>query len=143
MSSLFLVLVIICFGMQNICSKEYNVKIKGGAFTFASAVSFFALVFFVVTSDEGFEFTSDILVYSVIFAIAYGTATIASVLAILNGPLSLTSLVIQYSLIIPTVYGLIFLDEPLELMLIVGILLLVVSLFFINKEDARQEKGLP
>ena len=142
MSSLFLVIVIICFGVQNICSKEYNTKIKGGAFAFASASSLFSLIFFVLTSGQNFTFTSDILVYSVGFAIAYGTCVVTSVLAIQNGPLSLTSLIIQYSLIIPTFYGLAFLDEPLEVLLIVGVLLLIVSLFFINKEDSEQEKRI-
>ena len=59
------------------------------------------------------------------------------VLAVANGSLSLTSLFISYSLMIPTFYGLVFLKDSISFGFIPGLTLLAVSLFLVNKGDKK------
>ena len=63
-------------------------------------------------------------------------------LAICTGPLALTSLILQYSLVLPALYGLIVLDEAMSAMLILGIVMLLVSLVFINIESKGEKKKI-
>ena len=92
--------------------------------------------FFVVTSSE-LNFSLSFIPYSIGFAIAYAVASVFIVLAIAYGSLSLTSLFISYSSMIPTFYGLI-LGDDISKGFIPGMILLVISLFLTNKMD---EKG--
>jgi len=75
------------------------------------------------------------LPYSVGFGAAYATATVFSVLAVANGSISLSALMISYSLILPTLYGLLFLHDPIGIGLLPGIALLMISLFLTNKKS--------
>jgi drug/metabolite transporter (DMT)-like permease len=61
---------------------------------------------------------------------------VTSVLALGCGSLALTSLISGYSLVLPTVFGLILWEEPLYLTQVIGFAILVVSLYFANKRSA-------
>ena len=128
--------------MQSVSEKEYNIKTNGGAFTFLAGAALFAGLFFVISSGGKLSFTPDMLFYSVCFAIAYALAVIGSFLAIKTGPLSFTSLISSYSLIIPTFYGIFFLNEKVSFSIIIGIILLLVSLALINAEKKETERKI-
>jgi drug/metabolite transporter (DMT)-like permease len=53
-------------------------------------------------------------------------------LAIKTGSLSLSALIMQYSLIVPAIYGILMLGEPPKITLFIGLLLLIVSLILVN-----------
>lgn len=133
-------LVVLGVSIQAIAKKAYNEKVTGGAFSFTAATALFALIIFIITSKGQFNFPPELLPYSAWFAICYCGACVCSFLAIVTGSLSLTSLVTQYSLIIPTFYGFIMLGEETKLTLFIGIALLLVSLIFINFEGKQEKK---
>ena len=142
MNALYLLMVIVGVSVQQVARKAYNTRVTGGTYSFPAASAFVALLFFVVSSGGEFRFSPEILGYSVLFAFSYGVSVVSSLLAIGCGPLSLTALMIQYSLIVPAVYGLIALDETPGLLLVVGIVLLLISLVFINMEKKGEEKKI-
>jgi drug/metabolite transporter (DMT)-like permease len=91
----------------------------------------------------GFKFVFDaaILPYVFAFGTAYGTASVASYFAIRKGSLSLTSLVTSYSLVIPTMYGLLFLGDDAGVFFYIGLALLLISLLVIGlKRDEGEGK---
>ncbi len=135
-----LLLAISGVSYQQIAKKIYGSRVKGGAHLFSAMSAFVAALFFVLTSGMSFEYTTEAFFYSVLFAIAYGTATLCSFLAIEHGPLSLSSLMLSYSTALPTVYGILFLDEAVEVHTVIGLVLLCASLFFINYEGKQTEK---
>ena len=98
-------------------------------------VSFFALLFFLLTADR-ISFINEILPYSVGFAAVYALATVCLGLAIKTGSLAITSLIISYSLIIPTLYGFVFLKEKTTILL-----LLLISLFLVRAKAQGEEKS--
>lgn len=53
------------------------------------------------------------------------------------GSLSVTSLIFSFSLLIPTLYGLFFLNEPVEVGFFPGLVLLIISLILINKKEDK------
>ncbi len=139
MSTVVLIATILGVSLQNIVKKAYNVKVGGGAFIFSAASAVLAALFFVFSSIGSFEYSSEFLPYSVGFSIFYSMGVAFSVIAIMTGPLSLTSLISSYSLVIPALYG-IMTGDKVDGFLVGGIVLLLVSLFFVNMEKKDDKK---
>ena len=136
LNALYLISIIIGVSGQNIAQKPFTKKVgDGGVYFFNAVLSAVALLFFVVTSSE-MHFDTSFIPYSVGFAVAYAVASVFMVLAIAYGSLSLTSLFVSYSLLIPTFYGL-MMGEMVGAGFIPGMILLLVSLFLTNKSDEK------
>ena len=82
-----------------------------------------------------------ILPYSAGFAAVYALATVYSVMALEIGSLAITSLVLSYSLIIPTLYGILFLNEKITPLKCGGILLLLLSFFLVRAQTKEDDKA--
>lgn len=137
MIALYLVAIIIGSAAQTIVKKEFNRKSAGGgAYLFSTVCSVMALLFFLLTSSD-LQFSWSTVPYALAFAASYAIATVCAVIAISCGPLSLTSLFISYSLTVPTLYGLVFLHEPISVTFVAGFALLLLSLLLANKKTAR------
>lgn len=135
MSALYLIIIILGVSGQNVAQKMYTKKVaRGGALLFSAITAFFSMLFFVVTS-RGLHWDPEIAPYSLAFAISFALSGICGVLAVAEGPLSLSSLMISYSLMIPTIYGIVFLREPVSVSFLLGMGLLIVSLFLVNKKN--------
>lgn len=134
MSIFYLILIIAGVSGQNITKKMYTEKAKkGGAYLFSACTAICSMLFFIVTLKD-FTWDNAIIPYSIAFAVSFAVANLFGVLAIANGPLSLSSLMISYSLMIPTFYGIFFLKEPVSICFLIGLGLLIVSLFLVNKK---------
>ena len=140
MPYLLLVTIAASITAQNALKKQYNLHSKKPApFFFSLMLSAVAMLFFILTSGFRLEFNSGIIVYSVGFALSYGAALIGTMQAIASGPLALTLLFSSYSLLIPTVHGLIALDEKLGTVGIIGLALLILSILLLNlKKDSEK-----
>lgn len=139
-----LLLSLTVFGglVQLIAKKAYSKKIKGGAFIHSALSMFFSLIVFVIISGGKLNFVAQLIPYSVLFAILFSSAFIGSFLALSVGPISLTGLISSYSLLVPTIYGILFLNEPTSILLYIGIFLVAVSLFLVNREKKGSEKKI-
>ncbi len=138
--ALIISVCVITLTVQNIFTKQYNLKCPKGEYTYAALRILFALLFFVVTT-KNIQLSAEIIPYSIAFASVYIIATITSVLALKLGSLAITSLIMSYSLIIPTVYGLIFNNEKLTAIKGFGIAFLLVSLFLIRAKSEENEQS--
>ena len=133
MNVLILVAIIMGVSLENVFKKSFNVKTDGkGAYFFTAFSSLFAMLFFVFTTNN-LSFDAKILPYAIGFGASYMACGVCVVLALSCGPLSLSSLILSYSLILPTLYGLVFLHDPVGPMLVIGIVLLGISLLLVNK----------
>lgn len=138
MDYFWIVIIVISMAFQNVCKKQYTLICAQKPYWFSAVSSFAAMLFFLILSGFKPEFNSDLLPYSICFAVVFAAATVGSCQAIKYGSLSITMLVISYSLIIPTLHGIIMLDESLSVCGTIGIVLLMISLFLINiKKDAK------
>ena len=133
MAYLFLVLIILEGSLEVVLAKEYNLKTaKPNCNLFTAVVCFCALCFFLLNSGGRLSFEASLIPYSLGFAVAFGTASATAIFAIKTGPISITSLMSSYSLLIPTFYGLLFLKETPHTTLYFGLAAWAVSLFLIN-----------
>lgn len=134
---LYLIIIILGLTIQNIVKKPYTQKNgEKGVYFFTMLVSLSATVFFALTS-KSLKFDVAFLPYSFLFAVFFCLGTIFGVLSVSAGSLSLTSLFVSYSLMIPTFYGLIFLNSNTSVFFIIGIILLLASLWLVNKKSEK------
>lgn len=139
-NALLLLTIVIFVSVQSVMKKIYNTKVTGGALSFSAASCVAALVVFLITSGGKLNFNTEFLIYSVLFAASYSVTVVTNLLAIKTGPLSLTCLVTSFSLIVPTLYGILALNEPVSTNLLIGLALLVVALLLINLEEKGEKK---
>lgn len=146
MSYIFLAIVVVLISAQNIAKKQYNLKAeRPHGFAFSAIIALFALIVFLITAKFKLNLSPDLIPYSIGFAVSYGAALVGTLLAIMWGPLSITLLINSYSLIIPTLYGLIALDEKFTAIKALGLALLTLSLLLIStvleqKNDLQRRK---
>jgi drug/metabolite transporter (DMT)-like permease len=138
MNALFLVITVISLTVQSVFKKAYLGK-KSSVFLFNSLTGLAAAAVFFVFAKGKFDFCAEIFPYIISFAVCFIVCMFSSFMAIKTGSLALTSLVISYSLVIPTLYGIIFRKDPTILLFYIGISLLILSLFLVNFEKGEQK----
>lgn len=141
MDAVLILCAVISNVAQMIVQKESGKK-KLGVYTFSLMSILVAIVFYIFTAMGSFEFSPVIIKYAVVYAIGFCLAMIFSILSVRVGPLSLSTLFSSCGLLIPTAYGLIFLNEEISATLIIGLIFLVGALVFANKEKKGDEKKI-
>ncbi len=139
---LLLALTTVAMSGQAIATKQYNKKSFSAPIIYTVMSALSALPVFIISSGFKLQFNLETLVYSVFFALAYAAALIGITLAISWGPLSISTLIQSYSLIIPTIYGIVFLDEPIKQTTVIGFILLVISLFAVNYVKGNKQSKI-
>ncbi len=133
MQYILLLAIIVCITLQTVGQKHYNIKTSDrGIFAYGSLTALGAALVFLISSGFDLHFSPEILPYSIAFGISYGVSMVFIVLAFRHGPVALTNLINDYSLIIPTFYGIIFLGDVPSIYFWAGLALLMISLFFVN-----------
>ena len=132
MNLIFYFLNVMCSAGQSTLGKLY--ARRGGAslpFNINKA-AIGTLLFLVLGLINGFS----LHLHTALFGIGYGIFLCISMhtgfKALSMGPMALTSILASFSLIIPFLFGILFWNEALTLFKILGILLLLLSILFIN-----------
>ena len=145
MNLINIILIIAIIGataLHRVGSKSYIMTVPRGAFTFSVLNTACAIVVFVIFGGFSFDFPPSLYLYAVVFSAFFLIAAVFALLAIGAGSLAITSMIVAYAPVIPTIYGLVFLDEPLSVTLFVGIFFLAVSLILINFEQKGEKKKI-
>ncbi len=141
MKYLLLIAAITAGTLQTIATKQYNEKNKRPNYLLYTAVSgLFAMGFFWIAAGFRLQLSMEFVPYSIGFAVAYGSCMISLNAAIATGPLSITSLMNSCSLIIPTMYGILFLKEPMKSTSYAGILFLLLAIFLVNVKKEKESR---
>lgn len=140
-NALLLFIIILSGGFQGIIRKKFAIRAPSASFSFTTGNMIFVLLFFIITC-RNFTYPKELLPYSIGMATSFCVAGVTGMLAIVTGSLALSSLIGSYSLILPAIYGIVFLDEPTSIAFYIGLLLLLISLFFINFEPKGEKKQI-
>lgn len=144
MSALLFLLNAVCYAGQSATGKYYAAR-GGQAQSFNLSKSFSAaLLFFIwiIIGRKGIHLRT--LPYALLYGICLAVSMHAGFMALSQGPMALTSIMAAMSLLIPSLWGLIFWQEQLSLLSGIGILLLTISIVFINykKQGTVSKKWL-
>lgn len=147
---LLILITAVCLSLQDVSKMCYSCVDDGkkmGIYTYYFISVLVTMAVFVVNLSADIFYEPIMLPYAVGFAICYFVAVLFTLKAIEVGPLSLTSLVISYSMLIPSLYGLVFLHEEISTIKVVGLIMLFISLFCVesgkrDKNSAAKEYGV-
>ncbi len=84
-----------------------------------------------------FETTPKVLLYSLIFGVCFALTNIGIINAVKCGPVSLTALMLNFSMIGASIWGLLFWSSPITWKVVAGLIFVVVSLFFCTYNKAE------
>ena len=138
MNGVFYIFNVLCSAGQSALGKQYS-KNGGASLPFnMNKAAIGTLLFLVIGLINGFSLHFE----TILFGIGYGISLCLSMhtgfKALSIGPMALTSIIASFSLIIPFLFGIIFWNEGLTIFKCIGILLLLLSILFIN---LKKENG--
>ena len=144
---LFLMLAILMSGIYSIGLKPANSRCHSLAelqlfnACFSATAMVGALASALITKGNLYIPLSGILT-AALFGCVFSLCVFTNLKALEDGPLSLTTLIVNFSLIFPLIYSFCFLGEPITPVRIIGILLLVVCMFLFTNPKVTGEKKI-
>lgn len=141
MAYLLVGLVIVTTVSQSLILKQYQLKTRENTnlFLYTSLVSVFAMLFFLLSSGGALSFRKELLPYSLAYGMVYCMSLFGGTNSVCRGSLSISMLILQCSLIIPALFGIVFFKERISSFGYVGIILLFVSLFLVNTKNEQMK----
>lgn len=93
-----------------------------------------ALILFLLISFYSMQFHLPTVLFASWYGLTLFFSTWFGYLALMNGSMALTSLIVSYSVIIPCFFGIAFLGETPGVMRIAGIILLLISMYLLKQQ---------
>lgn len=142
MDYLYLIASVLFNSSAGILGGYYNRKNEGRRDTTAiynliQLASVFIGWVLIFLTDISFEIR--VLPYALLFAAAFTGVMIGQLNALKTGPIALTSLMVQLSLIGTTVWGFFFWDSPVTVFVILGLILVALSLVLCLCSGKKEE----
>ncbi len=131
MPYLYLVLSVLTGASSSIFGKFFNRR-NDGRKDSGTVYNFFLMISVCIGWGVmlvlDFSFDAAVLLYSLLFALCYSTCNLGLINALKHGPAALTSLFINLSMILTTVWGFIFWNADLTVPVAIGLVLVIVSI---------------
>lgn len=128
---LLLTASIICAALNNIFLHLYNDKknYTCNIFAFNAIVSLIWTLIFIIVGGGFGHASLTTIVYGLIYGVIIALFLMFKMASLGSGPVSITSLIGCCSLIVPTLFGLIFYEETVNYLQIIGLVVLFVALY--------------
>lgn len=137
--------VIIMNASQYLVSSLYNKRQKNAdAYLCTLIIGIVVVAFYSIYGaiNGGFSFGDGTTVlYGLLFGLGYCMGYIFQILALRYGEVSLTSLIMSYSLLIPTFFGIIYYRDPISVLFWIALALLAIAMFLVNYK--KTDKNAP
>ena len=144
MQGLYLIIAAFSGSAQSVISGFYNKK-KSSPFKCGIFQSISVMLFFAISKGFVFDFSGEMMIWAIMFGVMYMISLTSNQLAIKTGGVPLTALVGSYSLIIPTTFAIFVYGEYPATTFYIGLLFLLVSLFFVGypRKDKTKKQVTP
>lgn len=135
--SIIIYAFIVFFTVVQSSSAKLFAGINDNSVAFNRIKSLSALVLFLIMTVFGFQFDLGTAVYGSLFGILMAVSMQAGYKALTLGAMSVTSMIVSFSVAIPVVYGIVFKNEGITLFKMSGLILLGAALVFTNLQSNR------
>lgn len=136
MDHLFLSTAVLCSALLSITATAFNKHNKSGfSYLYNLIVTASSFLVWLISFINKPEFSAGVIVYSIIFGLFYVVSFIGVFHAMSCGSPSLTAFMKPLSLIIVSLWGVLFWNNPISPTLTVGLVLVVVSLWLCFKPN--------
>lgn len=93
-----------------------------------------SLILFLLISFYKIQFHLPTVLFASVYGFALFFSTFFGYMALMYGSMALTSLIVSYSVIIPCVFGIMFFDETVSFIRMLGIVLLLISMYLLKQQ---------
>ena len=126
---------------EGMITRSYAKKYGDGGFKFNAIISLFAVLFYIVSDKNGFNFPKELWIYGIISSVVYVIGFYATYIALRIGSYILTNVIASFSTVFVIVYGLMVLHEPSNPLTYVGLFVIFVAMILIMyPKQTPQEK---
>lgn len=132
MGYLLILLQSVVHNIEGVFVKNYGKKHGSGGMFFNAIISFFSMVYFIISDKDGLNFPPELWIYGLCGALLYATGFYSMYLALQYGSFIMTRLISSFSMLLPLFYGLFFLKEPATVFTYIGVSLIILSLVVRN-----------
>lgn len=141
MPIIIICMIVLLSASSSVFSAIYGKQSKANPFLFGTFSAFVACLFFLCYNKFQFVFDPYTLLLSCLFAFAYLACTIANIYAMMRGSVALTSLFSSFSLLLPTLFGILYWHEEAKPTFYIGLLLFCVAIVLSN--NTKKEETAP
>lgn len=146
---LLIIPIVVGVFLQSLADKLMSLRIKKperhrSRYLFYNSVAcFLSVVVYGLASGAYAEpFRWQTVAFGSVFGLSFCLTIILGAYLIQTGSFAIASLIVSFAPLIPTAFGFAVLSEPLKPHVVIGILLLIASLLFINLQKAGRPKPL-
>ena len=132
--------MIFCAGVRSILNKQ-NGRMNGepSLFNFSRAFSAFVL-FLILALVAGFQAHYPTIVYGAIYGVLFCGSCYSGLQALARGPLSITSSLVAFSLILPCIFGAVYLNEKIDAFDILGFACILAAILLMNRKSTQKDR---
>ena len=138
---LLLVSILMCVGknaLYNVFAKHEKPSI--GAIFLFNGFAYAVAALITLVCGIGNKLSAETLVIALAYAICVFSLQLFSILAMCNGQMSLTTLIVTYGMLIPALAGPVFWHEEFGIMQAIGVFVMLVSLWLLRDNGADKAK---
>lgn len=131
-------LVIVSTVAQSASTKKFT-RLGGNGTVFnaiKSAVA--AVLLLVIALAFGFDWHLPTVLYGAVFGLFLCVSMYCGYKALALGPMSLTSMLVSFSVVLPLLYGVFFCDEPLGVLKYIAFMLIFVAILSANADKIKK-----
>lgn len=140
MAALLILVSTVTHLAESLFIKHYNTKHSKGGFLFTAFVSFFSMLFFLLTDRGGFQVPRELWIYAIAAGVLYCSASFLTYVALQIGSYAMSMLILSYSIVLSIGYGIIFLKEQVTLFTCIGLALMLVSIYLVRASKKETDK---
>ncbi len=102
-----------------------------------------AFLLFLLISFQRLQFHLPTLLFSAAYGLLLFGGNLFGYLALMRGSMAITSLIVSYSVLLPCIFGIAFLNESVTALRILGFVLLLASMYFLRRkaDDDTKKSG--
>lgn len=145
MNYLLIIATVIIFTVQTMCFKEFSsrfMKNLASYFAFNSFYFSIVVVIFLFLKGGFTDFKNITIILGAAFGIGFITTMLCYMKAMDIGPLSYTTLIFSFGIILPIIIGLIFWNENVNLFQILGLGMLLLTFYLGNSPSEKNGTGI-
>ena len=128
--------IVISNSLQSVTAKLYSRK-NDNAMSFNAIKSISALVLFLVMGINSLSLHTGTVLYGALYGLMMCVSMYSGYKALSEGPMSLTSLIVSFSLVMPLLYGVTVCNEKLNVLKITGLIFVVIAIICANINNTK------
>ncbi|MBQ3057740.1 MAG: hypothetical protein IJD00_02175 [Clostridia bacterium] len=140
MGILFIFLSVCTNLLEGVLVKKNGEKNGNNVFWFNGFMALASMLFFVITKNGSFNFSKELWLYAVPSAVCYCGALVCTYFALADGPFAISMMIISYSIVLPIIYGIVFLNEPTSVIIYIALAIMAASLY-LSRGNTANDSG--